>query len=236
MLHRTFRSVWYTFVCLICLTAMRQPAQAGPPLICHPFEIGNAQSLPWSNINEWRAVKGDYDLNRLVNDTLALLTPNTPVIVRMETMRRATIYAVWAARDREVGYKVTGQKVADELLARLLTRVQEAAGKGKADAFALFDAGYLLASYRQSGWQSSQQAAVDAYAMVRKAAELSGDATMELAAALATQDKAAQRAHLQKAVAGAPEGSLLARNLVSHFGDRGKNLSELRASVGSTQH
>jgi hypothetical protein len=57
-----------------------------------------------------------------------------------------------------------------------------------------------------------------------------------LAAALATQDKAAQRAHLQKAVAGAPEGSLLARNLVSHFGDRGRNLAELRASVGSTQH
>src|SRR5205085_9746344 len=103
MLHRTFRSVWYTFVCLLCLTAMRQLAQAGPPLICHPFEIANAQSLPWSNPSEWRAVKGDYDLNRLVNDTLALLTPNTPVIVRMETMRRATVYAVWAARDREVG-------------------------------------------------------------------------------------------------------------------------------------
>src|SRR6185436_15560033 len=124
MLHRTFRSVWYTFVCLICLTAMRQPAQAGPPLICHPYEIAHAQSLPWANPGEWRAVKSDYDLNRLVNDTLALLTPNTPVIVRMETMRRATVYAVWAARDREVGYQVTGQKVADELLARLMTRVQ----------------------------------------------------------------------------------------------------------------
>jgi hypothetical protein len=215
---------------------MRQPAQAGPPLICHPYEIGNAQSLPWSNAAEWRGAKGDYDLNRLVNDTLALLTPGTPVIVRMETMRRATIYAVWAARDREVGYKVTGQKVADELLARLMSRVQEAAGKSKTDALALFDAGYLLASYQQSGWQSNQQSAVDAYAMVRKAAELSGDAAMEFAAALATRDKAAQRAHLQKAVAGAPEGSLLARNLLSHFGDRGRNLAELRASVGSTQH
>jgi hypothetical protein len=236
MLHRTLRSVWYTFVCLICLTAMRQPAQAGPPLICHPYEIGNAQSLPWSNPSEWRAVKGDYDLNRLVNDTLALLVPGTPVIVRMETLRRATVYAVWAARDREVGYQVKGQKIADELLARLMTRVQETAGKGKTDALALFDAGYLLAGYRQSGWQGNQHATVDAYAMVRKAAELAGDATMEFAAALATRDKAAQRAHLQKAVAGAPEGSLLARNLVSHFGDRGWNLAELRASVGAIQH
>jgi hypothetical protein len=182
------------------------------------------------------AVKSDYDLQRLVDDTLALLTANTPVIVRMETMRRATIYAVWAARDREVGYKVTSQKIADELLARLMIRVQETASKGKTDALALFDAGYLLASYRQSGWQGSQYANLDAHAMVRKAAELSGDATMEFAAALATQDKAAQRAHLQKAVVGAPEGSLLARNLVKHFGHQGRNLAELRASVGSMQH
>ena len=236
MFHRTFRSVWYTSVCLICLVVWQQPAQAGPPLICHPYEIGNAHSLPWSNTNEWRAVKGDYDLQRLVDDTLALLAPGTPVIVRMETMRRATIYAVWAARDREVGYKVTGQKIADELLARLLTRVQASASQGKPDPLAWFDAGYLLASYRQSGWQGSQYANVDAHAMVHKAAELSGEATMEFAAALASQDKATQRAHLQKAVAGAPEGSLLARNLVKHFGHQGRNLAELRANVGSMQH
>jgi hypothetical protein len=54
MFHRTFRSVWYTSVCLICLAALQQPAQAGPPLICHPYEIGNAHSLPWSNTSEWR--------------------------------------------------------------------------------------------------------------------------------------------------------------------------------------
>lgn len=236
MLHRTLRSVWYTSVCLICLAALQQSAQAGPPLICHPYEIGEAQSLPWSHTGEWRAVKGDYALQRLVDDTLALLAPGTPVIVRMETMRRATIYAVWAARDREVGYKVTSQKIADELLTRLLTRVQAGVSQGKPDPLALFDAGYLLASYRQAGWQGNQYANVDAHAMVRKAAELRGDATMEFAAALATQDKAAQRAHLQKAVAGAPEGSLLARNLVKHFGHQGRNLAELRASIGSTQH
>lgn len=236
MLHRTLRSVWYTSVCLICLVALQQSAQAGPPLICHPYEIGDAQSLPWSHTGEWRAVKSDYDLQRLVDDTLAFLAPGTPVIVRMETMRRATIYAVWAARDREVGFKVTSQKIADELLARLLTRVQQTASQGKPDSLALFDAGYLLASYRQSGWRGDQYANLDAHALVRKAALLSGDATMEFAAALATQDKAAQRAHLQKAVAAAPEGSLLARNLVKQFGHKGQNLAELRASVGSMQH
>ena len=40
----------------------------------------------------------------------------------------------------------------------------------------------------------------------------------------------------QKAVARAAEGSLLARNLASHFADRGHNLAELRASVGLVQY
>jgi len=33
-----------------------------------------------------------YDVSRLVPDTLALLTPSAPVLLRMETLRRATLY------------------------------------------------------------------------------------------------------------------------------------------------
>ena len=57
---------------------------------------------------------------------------------------------------------------------------------------------------------------------------------MEFAAALITSiytDKTAQRAHLQKALDGAPEGSLLARNLATHFGQRGQRLADLRATL-----
>jgi hypothetical protein len=77
----------------------------GPPLLCHPFDINNARSLPWSG-SEWRGVDKNYNINRLVDDTLGLLAPETPVMVRMETLRRATVYAVWSLNDYKVGYSV----------------------------------------------------------------------------------------------------------------------------------
>jgi hypothetical protein len=67
------------------------PALAGPPLVCFPFEIGNARTLPMGG-NGWHSVDPAYDVTRLVDDTLTLLQPETPVLVRMETLRRATIY------------------------------------------------------------------------------------------------------------------------------------------------
>ena len=66
-------------------------AFAGPPLICHPIEIGQAKSLPWVDFNHKGSM--DYDLKNLSRDTLAILNSRTPVLVRMETLRRATIYA-----------------------------------------------------------------------------------------------------------------------------------------------
>src|SRR5690349_19265087 len=81
MTRKTIRSFSLVAALIISLAALQQPALAGPPLICHPIEIGNAKSLPWAG-KEWRDVKRDYDLNRLVPDTLALLTPEAPVLVR----------------------------------------------------------------------------------------------------------------------------------------------------------
>src|SRR2546425_7803398 len=66
-------------------------AFAGPPLICHPIEIGQAKSLPLIDWNQKGT--GRYDLRNLTRDTLAILNPSTPVLVRMETLRRATLYA-----------------------------------------------------------------------------------------------------------------------------------------------
>ena len=69
------------------------PALAGPPLLCHPFDIGAAKSLPWDGKAGWSQGRADYPLKQLVADTEAILQPGTPVIVRMETLRRAAIYA-----------------------------------------------------------------------------------------------------------------------------------------------
>src|SRR5471030_2220606 len=71
---------------------LARPALAGPPLLCFPFDIGSARSLPMGH-GGWHATDPTYDVSRLVPDTLALLTPTAPVMVRMETIRRATIYA-----------------------------------------------------------------------------------------------------------------------------------------------
>src|SRR5262245_16146386 len=68
-------------------------AMAGPPLICHAFEIGQAKSLPLAS-NGWNLSGAEnYDTKNLAADTLEILKPDTPVLVRMETLRRATLYA-----------------------------------------------------------------------------------------------------------------------------------------------
>jgi hypothetical protein len=190
---------------LIGLTAS---AQAGPPLICHPVEIGQAKSLPWVDWN--RKGSGGYDLKNLTRDTQAILDSNTPVLVRMETLRRATLYAR------------LDQQVAKELLTRLYARANDSDAAGHSDALAWFDAGYLAETYKQ--WipegESNPATGLDGYDWVKKALSLRGqDPEMEFAAALVTltgpEDD--HRDHLRKAMAGAKNDALLAQNLASNF-------------------
>jgi hypothetical protein len=221
------------------LLALVGSAPAGPVLICKNYEIGAAKSLPWGG-SDWRSVKPDYDINRLVEDTLALLTPETPVIARMETLRRAVIYAAWSRVDREVNYSKRNDNAAQDLFSRLMGNSKMSAFQSaskKPDPLRLFDAGFFLESWKQAYVDGSGKKPVDfdGYALVKQAIALRGnDPEMEFAAALITSirsDKAAHRAHLQKAIAGAPEGSMLARNIVNHFGRKGQSIADLRASL-----
>src|SRR5215471_12437286 len=92
---RTAHSILFRSLLVVtAITAAARPALAGPPFLCHPFEIGTAASLPWEPGKDFWRGRADYDVARLVDDTMALLTPNTPVLVRMETLRRATFYAL----------------------------------------------------------------------------------------------------------------------------------------------
>src|SRR6202048_1030313 len=75
------------------------PAVAGPPLICHAVDIGAAESLSWTSSGWNLSGQENYDVSHLVPDTLALLGPSTPVLVRMETLRRATL----RSEERRVG-------------------------------------------------------------------------------------------------------------------------------------
>src|SRR5215467_2497445 len=127
MSRRTLRPVLSILTALSLTLTLIRPALAGPVLICKSYEIGAAKSLPWGG-SDWRSVKPDYDINRLVEDTMALLTPDTPVLVRMETLRRAVIYAAWSRVDREVNYAKRNDTAAQDLFSRLM-------GNSKLSAF-----------------------------------------------------------------------------------------------------
>jgi len=189
---------------------------AGPPLICHPIDIGQAESLPLVDWNQ--KGEGNYDVKNLTRDTLAILTPSTPVLVRMETLRRATLFA---RQDSQV---------AKELLTRIHMRAVDSDAAGHPDALAWFDFGYLAEAYKQ--WMGKDEPnparALDGYGYVKKAIGLrASDPEMEFAAALITLEgpKNDHQAHLQKALAGSSSDPLLAQNLASRF--KGQMLSQL---------
>ena len=216
---RKLFSLNYFAAMVVALLVIVTPAIAGPPLICHAVDIGTASSLPWTSTGWNLSGQETYDVSLLVPDTLALLAPDTPVLVRMETLRRATLYAL----------KQT--PVAKELLFRLEVRTRE----NPKDALAAFDFGYLVECYRQASWlhqhtdwlkasgdttSANLVMKMDGYQSVRKAIALRGsDPQMEFAAALMTTegDRSEHDRHLQNAMAGAKADALLARNLASRF-------------------
>jgi len=193
-------------------------AQAGPPLLCHPFDTGGAASLPWGK--DWNDADRRYDKTRLSPDTLALLGARTPVIARMETLRRAAIYA-----------SADGASIRD-LAVKLDARVATAR-EPRAKALALFDAGYFAETLqdiaRLQGYDMPGIGKVDAAAVrtilargdgsLRIAAAMKlrpDDAAMHFAAALvssADRRSGDHASHARLARAGARTDPLLALNL-----------------------
>lgn len=202
----------FTAVFLVATLVTARPAQAGPPLLCHPFDIGAAASLPWNGNSSWFDGKPGYRLSGLVSDTEALLGPGTPVVVRMETLRRAAIYA---SRDPQVALA-------------LLDRLTSKAESSKT-AFALLDAAYVTEALRQitqiggvTGGKNHVPAIQDLIRdrdgwqqMKASLAASPDDPGLQFAAALiaAGKDRSAYVEHARRARAGAQKDALLARNL-----------------------
>src|SRR5262249_47350268 len=70
----------------ICLMFATWPLP-GPPLIFHSIFMYKAKSLPWTSKDWIFSGKKSYNVKKLLGDTLAILNPATPVLVRMETLR-----------------------------------------------------------------------------------------------------------------------------------------------------
>lgn len=182
------------------LVAVPSLGEAGPPLLCHPFQTSGGELLPWGSGSQWHSPDPEYNVRHLTADLLRLLTAETPLLTRMENMRRAVIYATEDAR------------VADELLGAFLARARSASGESAAAA--LFDAGYLIETYKQASHRHRRAGPdVDGYALVRRALAMSGGSPdMEFAASLMTTGAQAD-AHLRRARDGA--SALLAQNIVN---------------------
>src|SRR3954466_98579 len=213
------RSIVKTLVLVFAgVLLLQSTALAGPPLLCHPFNIGDARSLPFQG-PDWSRVDASYDVKHLLDDTAALLNADIPVIVRMETLRRATLYARNDA------------KLASPLLELVNSRAAkfDTNSHDHAAILANFDMAYLAETYRQaarvsaygeSHWAFQQMTPkIDGYAMIEQLIAQGGGPEMEFAAAVVASDHPGSnyRDHIQRALASAKPGTLLARNLAAHF-------------------
>jgi hypothetical protein len=201
-----------SLIALAAVVFFATPALAGPPLICFPFQTEGGTLLSWGKGQGWNTPDRSYDIRKLVADTEAVLAADSPLLTRMENMRRATIYAM---RDPQV---------ANDLLKALTAR----ALRTTTDSRAWFDAGYLIESYKQAvhiredrkpelrAWAAVDEAIrIDGYNWVKKAMAMTApSAEMEFAASLMTQGSTASE-HRAKALAASPKGSLVARNIAA---------------------
>src|SRR5215468_1541750 len=126
---------------ILALSFFAASAVAGPPLICHSFDIDGAKSLPWVS-HDWNLSGSEgYDTSKLAADTIDILDSSQVTLVHMETLRRATLYAR------------KNRAAAKELILRLIARAEGTKSASPAttqpSALAIFDAGYLTEAYKQ---------------------------------------------------------------------------------------
>jgi hypothetical protein len=202
-----FTTLTRVIVAVSAVALFATPALAGPPLICNPFVTESGTLIAWGSGPGWNTPAHSYVVTKLVADTTAALTPDAPVLTRMENLRRATIYAM---RD---------PVVAEQLLKALMARALATTNDGRA----WFDAGYLIEAYRQgehlranrkaATWTAIDETIrVDGYGFVKKAMAMTGtSAEMEFAASLMTTGAVAEAHRARAAKAG--KGSLVAKNL-----------------------
>lgn len=200
---------------LAALLVAAAPALAGPPMICMEFQCDEV-AIPLGD-NSLQPKKG-FNTRKLPERTADALDKADSVIERMETIRRAAIYAARANGSTE--------DVFNALAWRALNA--EVSGDTRAYADALFDAGYFAATMANFGEKIDGSPAASqglaGYAWITRAIELSDDdASMHFAASLATHPvmRSSKRDlfehHVAMASLGIETDPVLARNLQAHM-------------------
>lgn len=211
----------HLFTAIFLFTLFAAVSLAGPPLVCHTFDIGNAKSLPWISHN-WNLTDSEsYDTNNLPADTLAILDNDPTVLVHMETLRRAALYG---AKD---------PAALKHLLLKLIAHSDGATSNSA--VVAKFDLGYFAQILTQVHWIAKDftnpAQNLDGYALIKTSLQLRpNDPQLEFAAALVTLDgpPSDHQQYAQAAIAGAKSDTLLARNLSAHFiGPQTETMAEM---------
>ncbi len=189
----------------------------GPPAACQPFAIGDAASLPW---NEGAfGIDSGFSTSKLVPMTRKLLDGQSDALVRMETLRRAVIYAVGVgdygkkARPSAEARKLHTQALILMLQERALAvHLGEQAATTAQAMSPMFDLGYALAAIRQldgvskvpTGFASGEQE------LTKSVAWSGASAAMHLGAGLGlwlSRDQELRDQHFLQAATMAPKQS-----------------------------
>jgi len=126
MRSKSIRFARFTLPALSTLFVLASSAVAGPPLICHAFDVGNAKSLPWIS-HDWNLTGGEnYDTNKLAGDTLAILDASKVPLVTW----RLFVAQPFVREERSHCRKTTSFE--------LVARAQTSESSSNPDAFALF--------------------------------------------------------------------------------------------------
>ena len=197
------------------------PAMAGPPLLCFPYEIGSAKSLPWGK--DAFKKSESYDASKVIDDAVALLKEEKSTLVRMETIRRAALYI-----ERDSGR-------AHVLVTKLHGVAKELEEAGKASAAAWFDCGFAAATLSQNGCHVkglpvSEKGPAGSVQIKKALGMTPNDAAMHFGAALVLMDgeRDASNKHMKRALELVEAGSDLARSMETNHALGALPLKELK--------
>ena len=194
----------HTLLAIVAATLVAVPAFAGPPLVCFPSR------------HRHRALAA-----------VGLAGPRLEGHAHRLPRRAAHDRYGGAAHAHDTRYRADGDAPpccvvrhhGSPGVARAVDGVDRSREGPRLDALALFDAGYLVETYKQAAPFAPSTAAlaqgIDGYSMVARSAAARGhDPAIEFAAALMLPGSGNARAeHVRVARAGAPADQLLARNI-----------------------
>lgn len=214
--------------------ALTFAALAGPPMLCHEFDVGKQTCVSMEKVAKKEVAK----------TLVEALDASRDPLVHMETIRRSVNTGRFDSATFQASY------------AALSARVLDAEAEGEAGSELWFDLGWFVATVSQHSGElpfaAGRDKKVDGYAYMKKAiagAKAAKDdrlaaynfaAAVMMHPAMRHADRKSDNPglgsdvydrHLRSAVADATPGSALERNLESHVKNWGGSIDRIRAAA-----